>query len=108
MVSLVFIIFASMAAAGLERLENKEFYRSVFRKLNPRFWNKSTSKRYQKTFAGYPVDAWFCFQTFKISCISLAIVCYVPITIPFVDLFLYTGTWIFNFDTFYNLVFKAK
>jgi hypothetical protein len=106
--SLVFFIIAAVGAAAGDRLLKDRYSDSIFGSLNPRFWNMEVSRKYLKTFAGYPVDAWFCVQAVKIIMVSLSIVSYSPITVPAVDLFLYAGVWAFVYDVFFCTILKKR
>jgi len=107
MITLFLILIASFLCALSERL-NGYFYKSIFRHLNPHFWNRRQSYNYCKMFYSYPLDAWFYIQVLKVVFICAAIVLYSPITIPIVDFFLYAGAWCFNYDVFYTGILKDK
>ena len=107
MISLIFLTCAAIFSAALERLKGG-FIKSIFTKFNPHFWSSEASPYYQKTFAGYAMDASFFTQCFKVYFICLSIVCYVPIVSPEIDLFIFFGAWVFVYDTFYSLIFKRN
>jgi len=119
-ISIVFIFIAAALNAFMDRIETIiAFDKSIFHKLDTRFWCKSISAHYVifLPMTKYRADAWHIAKTLMLLCIGLAIVCYSPIVevfgISFIDMFLDIIlltwiSWICSFNVFYNHIFKRK
>ena len=79
------------------------WYKSIFNKYNPDFWNPEIS--WKKGFVkgtDYHMDAWHIFKSSMIISLVLAIVLYSPIICPIVDFMIYGAIWNLSFNIFYN------
>ena len=70
--SLVFFILAAVFNAIMDKLENENFYTSVFKNLNEKFWYKRESWKYAKKIFGYKIDGWHLAKSAMIICLCLA------------------------------------
>lgn len=89
----------------MDRIENENFYTSVFRKKNPKFWYKRESWKYTKKIFGYKLDAWHLAKSGMIVSFCLAIVFYIPV-FGLIDFVLFGLIWNLTFNLFYNHLFK--
>jgi hypothetical protein len=136
MISLFLIAIAGMCNA-LYEIIFVSFNQSIFRNLNPLFWNPEVSWQnkwaqpfpqpaedkwyyfgftprykerfpYSSTIFVWLTDAWHLFKAIMLTCIMAAIVLYVPIVSPFVDFILLYCTFTFVFTLFYDYIFRVK
>jgi hypothetical protein len=136
MISLILIAIAGMCNA-LYELIFVAYDQSIFKNLNPLFWNPQVSWKnkwaqpfpqpaedkwyyfgfvplykerfpYSSTIFVWITDAWHLFKAIMLTCIMAAIVLYVPIISPFVDFILLYCTFTFVFTIFYDYIFRAK
>ena len=135
MISLILIALAGICNA-LYEIIFVNFNNSIFKNLNPLFWDPQQSwifkwkqpylpaekKRYY--FGLYPryqerfpysstilvwiTDAWHLVKAIILTCIMAAIVLYSPMITPFVDFILLYCTFTFVFTVFYDYIFRAK
>lgn len=75
MITLLFIVAAAFFNAVMDATENENFYESIFRDLNPRFWYKRESWKYARKIFGYRFDAWHIAKSCMIICMALAVYC---------------------------------
>lgn len=108
--SLVFLALAAMFNALMDSVEYETaFEKSIFHKLNPKWWCKSISWEYVKflPFTKYRPDAWHLSKSAMVVCIVLAIVTYVPISENKLIAFIALGIlWNLSFNLFYNHIFR--
>lgn len=105
--TILFSVLIAVAAAFnalCDSIENENFYESVFRNLNEKFWYKRTSWKYAKKIFGYPVDAWHLSKSAMIICLSFAAAVAPPLPI-IVNVVVFGIVWILSFNLFYNKVF---
>jgi len=136
MISLFLIAIAGMCNA-LYEIIFVFFDQSIFRNLNPLFWNPEVSWQnkwaqpfpqpaenkwyyfgfpprykerfpYSSTIFVWMTDAWHLFKAIMLTCIMAAIVLYVPIVNPFADFVLLYCTFTFVFTLFYDYIFRVK
>lgn len=104
-----YILIAIMAFlnACMDAFENENYFESVFKDWNQRFWYKRESWRWAKKIFGYKLDSWHMAKTLFVICIAI---------LPSVE---FKGSWwvivanvavIWNlvFVLFYHHVFKIK
>lgn len=104
-----YILIAAMAflSACMDAWENENYFESVFREWNQRFWYKRESWRWAKRLVGYKFDSWHIAKSLMVICIAL---------LPSSE---FKGSWwvialnigvIWNvvFVAFYHWVFKIK
>jgi hypothetical protein len=77
---LILIACAAFFEAAADIVENENFYSSVFRKLNPKWWYKRESWKHARKIFGWKYDAWHVFQSARIILWTFAAVHYRPIT----------------------------
>lgn len=104
-----YLLIAVMAFlnACMDAFENENYFESIFKEWNQRFWYKRESWKWAKKLFGYRFDSWHIAKTLMIGCIGL---------LPSVE---FWGDWwvitlniyvIWNvvFVFFYHWVFKIK
>ena len=135
MVTLVLIILAGMFNALYETLYTFFKY-SIFKNLNPLWWNPLQSWKfkwyqpmqppekkwyyfgfypkyrerfpYSSTILVWTTDAWHLFKALMLGCIMSGIVNYSPIINPVADFFIYYGAFTFTFTIFFDYIFRTK
>ena len=109
--SVILIALAAMFNALMDTVEYETaFQRSIFHKLNPKWWCKSISWEYVKflPFTKYRPDAWHLAKSSMVICIVLALTFSVPVShkLPY---FVVMGLiWNMSFNLFYNHLFRRS
>lgn len=107
---LLFLLFTGLAGvfwAICDRVENENFYNSVFRDMNERFWYKRTSWKYAKKIFGWKLDAWHISKSLCIICFLCASYYSPPFPLPVLVGF--GGGWyVLAFNLFYNQILYRK
>ena len=81
---------------------------SVFKNLNPKWWNPNESWEYVKNWMGWVrFDAWHLFKFGMLGFISLAICFYKPI-FGILDILIIPMVWGISFELFYSNLLKSK
>lgn len=106
MTSGLFIIIAAVLNAVMDLLENENYYRSIFRHLDDRFWYKRESWKHVGKIAGYRPDAWHLAKSGMIICLIMAVVLYEPYWGELIDLLGYGLLWNLSFNIFYNKILR--
>jgi hypothetical protein len=105
MLSSLFIILAAIFNACMDRVENENFYTSVFKKLNKNFWYKRESWETAYKIFGYKFDFWHLSKSAMVISLCLAIALYVPI-LGTIDFVIFGLLWNLTFNLFYNKILK--
>ena len=107
--SIIFLALAAMFNALMDSVEYETaFEKSIFYKLNPKWWCKSISWEYVKflPFTKYRPDAWHLAKSSMVICIVLALVFAKP-EVAKLPYFVILGlTWNVSFNLFYNHIFR--
>lgn len=107
MLPYLFISIAAIFNAVMDTLWTK-FPTSVFKSLNPKWWNPNESWKHYPNFLGWVrLDAFHIFKAGMIGCISLSICFYEPV-FGYYDIILIPCIWSINFELFYSKLLKAK
>lgn len=115
----VFIFLAAFFNACMDAFENENFFESIFKNLNRKFWYKRESWKYAKKVFGYRFDSWHIAKTCMVLCLAGAIVAAIFVglcgVIAFVNLFgilqifaILGVIWNGTFILFYHVIFKVK
>lgn len=136
MISLILIALAGALNATYEILFTG-FNQSIFKKLNPEFWNPLESWKfkwaspfpqpvedkwyyfgflprykerfpYSSTVFVFLTDAWHLFKALMLGCIMLAVVNYSVLITPFIDFILLYVTFTFTFTIFFDYVLRIR
>ncbi len=94
-----YLLIAAMAflSACMDAFENENFFESIFKECNQRFWYKRESWKWAKKFFGYRLDAWHVCKSLLVICIAL---------LPSSK---FEGDWwviVLNIGVIWNLVFS--
>lgn len=108
MLSLLFFSLIVFFDAVCDALENENFFESIFRNFNQKFWYKRVSWQFAKKIFNYKLDAWHISKSLKVGCIILSMQTYSEIIGFWQDLLIYGTVWIFLFWLFYNKIFRVK
>jgi len=106
MITAIFIALAAFLNAVMDRIEYGAAFRvSIFRNLNPKFWQKNVSWEYAKKVFGWKFDAWHVSKSLMIISFTFGIVFYKPI-LGIVDILIFGAVWNVVFNVFYNNILK--
>lgn len=112
MISLFFWILAAFFNAVMDATENENFYESIFRGKDQRFWYKRESWKYAKKVFGYKIDAWHLSKSAMIICFVLTAIFFDLPVKKWHDVVLYIAvggiTWNLSFWLFYHKIFGVK
>lgn len=101
------IAFMAFLKACLDAWENENYFESIFKHWNQKFWYKRESWKYAKKLWGYKFDAWHIGWTIMVFCIAALTFCEFPgswwVKILNVGLI-----WNAVFNIFYHGIFKIK
>lgn len=109
MISLILFILASICSSVMDNTAH-HWYKSVFNKLNPNFWNPLVSCNTAKyiPFTRYKVDSWHIFKSLCIVFTVIGIVTYKTIINQYVDVLIFGLAWNVTFDLFYTIILNRK
>lgn len=136
MISLVLMMIAGALNAVMDRIAFT-FKSSVFKNLNPFFWDVRQSWKNQwkqplrppyndwyyfglykprhqenypfsSTFLVWTTDAWHLAKSLMLGLIATSIICYKPVAGGLVDIFLLYSAFTVSFTYFYEYILKAK
>jgi len=135
MITLILIIIAGALNAIMDKLVFA-FKSSIFKDLNPRFWDVKQSWKnqwkwplqpydswyyfglytprykenfpYSNTFLVWVTDAWHLTKSIMLGLIMLGIVLYNPIFSTLIDLFIYYIAFTISFTYFYEYILNKK
>lgn len=108
MISLLFIMIASVMNAIMDRLENESYFTSIFKDWNQKFWYKRESWKYAKVIFNYRIDGWHLCKSAMIVFIALAIITYKTLFNPFADFILIGFLWNTIFELMYDTILKKN
>jgi len=107
--SIFFLSVAAVFNAVMDSVEHDEaFYRSVFSRLNRRWWCKSISWRYVKLlpFTKYRPDAWHLSKSLMVIFAIASVISYSWNAHWIIAVLVYGAAWNITFNFFYNRVFR--
>ena len=115
---LMAVALAAFFNAVMDAIENENYFESIFRNLNQRFWYKRESWKYAKKVFGYRFDAWHISKTCMIFSWTAAVIFAIwagisgAITMHIGDILALIGavgfTWNATFWFVYQVLFKVK
>lgn len=108
MISALFLILAAFFNACMDAFENENFYESIFKGLNPKFWYKRESWKFARKVGGYRMDAWHISKSAMIWSLVLAIVNYRVVINTYIDFAALGLLWNVVFVFFYHKIFRIK
>ena len=100
---LIFYCTAAALKAVADTLAD-HFDKSIFSKLNKKFWDKTTSSKYAKfiPWTKYRLDAWHISNTLWITSFGLGVVYHKGNQYPIIELVILGAFFILTFNLFYN------
>src|SRR5690242_11898251 len=113
MLSCIFWLLSAFFNACADAFENENYFESIFKKWNQRFWYKRESWKYAKKIFGYKIDGWHLSKSAWIICAAISGVLYEPISVklfqvPFLngllDVCISGVIWIAGFNIFYHRI----
>jgi len=108
-VTYILVFFASILNACMDITEEEShFDKSVFKKLNPKFYCKSISWQYAKTIFGVHLDFWHLCKYGWWGCMLLAIIVFKMRHEWWVHYISMVVIWWATFELFYGKILKSK
>lgn len=113
----IFWVLSAFFNACADAFENENYFESIFKNWNQRFWYKRESWKYAKKIFRYKIDGWHLAKSAWILCAIVAGVLYVPIAgtvihVPILSSMIDIGIsgviWIGTFNIFYHRIFRIK
>lgn len=111
MVVYLFIVLAAFFNACMDAFENENFFESIFKHWNQRFFYKRESWKNAKKIGGYRLDAWHISKSlFVLSWAAALVAVYLdpPPHRWYVMVILVGLFWNFTFWLFYHKIFGIK
>jgi hypothetical protein len=106
LITIIFIALSAFLNAVMDRVEYGVAFRvSIFRNLNPKFWQKDVSWEFAKKVFGWKFDAWHVAKSLMIISFTVGIVLYKPI-FGIIDILIFGAVWNIVFNVFYNNILK--
>jgi len=105
LLSFIFVAIAAVLNAVLDTLKD-HFSVSVFKNLNPKFWNPQVSYATSITLFGVHWDAWHIIKYAFIASIFMAIVMFEQVFKWWVEFIMFFLLWWIFFELFYTYIFK--
>lgn len=99
--SFLFIFIAAICNSMMDNVGH-HWYKSIFKRLDVKFFNPNVSWEYAKQIYGYKVDFWHLCKSSMIIFLCLAIIYYKPLFGGLIDFILMGLVWNGTFNLFYN------
>lgn len=100
------VVLAAACNAAMDLIENENISRSIFSKLDPKFWYKRESWKYAYKFGGYKLDAWHLLKSTMICLLAAAVALN---SVPSILMFIWFGAvWNLSFNLFYNHIWISS
>lgn len=101
----ILLILAALFKAVADTVDH-HFDSSIFRRLEPSFWDRDISSDKAKRIFGYKIDAWHITQSIMIVCMILAAIFHEQkLWWPF-ELIIAGTAWNLCFNLFYNKILR--
>lgn len=118
MIALFFVLAASFFNACMDAWENENYFESIFKEWDQKFWYKRESWKYARKIAGYRIDGWHLAKSAMIICFGAAIYTEqfsyqvwhtgsIMLNIC-IDIVAMGAIWNLGFNLFYHYIFKVK
>lgn len=98
----IIIILCSFFNAVMDLVENENFFKSIFKKLNQNFWYKRESWKYAKKIFGWKFDSWHISKSIII-CLVL-----IPLSNNIYEYVYYGVLWNATFNLFYKKILRNE
>lgn len=104
--SILLIILAAALNAVMDTLTH-HYSTSIFKPLNPKFWDPSISWEFAKKIGGYKLDAWHITKSLMLFFLFGSTILYVNITnYLLIDFIIFGTAWNIVFNMFYNKILR--
>lgn len=104
-ISEILLIAAAIFKAVADEVDH-HFDQSIFRRLDPKFWDRDISSDKAKRIFGYKLDAWHIALSCMIVCMISAAIFHQP-KLPWYWEFVIAGSvWNLCFNLFYNKILR--
>lgn len=101
----ILLIVAAIFKAVADTVDH-HFDTSIFRRHDPKFWDRDISSDKAKRIFGYKLDAWHIALSCMIVCMILAIIFHVPKLEWYWELAIGGVGWNIVFNLFYNKILR--
>lgn len=101
----ILLVCAAMFKAVADTVDH-HFDTSIFRRYNPRFWDRDISSERAKKIFGYKVDAWHISLSCMIICMILAAIFHQQKLDWYLELIIGGFAWNLTFNLFYNKILR--
>ena len=101
----ILLIAAAIFKAVADTVDH-HFDTSIFRRLEPKFWDRDISSNYAKRIFNYKVDAWHLSQSAMIVCMIAAIALHHQKLAWYFEIVIGGIIWNIVFNTFYNKILR--
>lgn len=118
MISLLFVLLGAFFNSCMDAWENENYFESIFKDWDQRFWYKRESWKYARKVFGYHIDGWHLAKSSMIVSIAFAIyteqfsnqIWHTNINWlnVFIDVLVASVIWNLGFNLFYHILFKVK
>lgn len=108
MISAILLALAAICNAFMDATENENFYESIFKVKNAKFWYKRESWKYATKVFGWKFDAWHVFKSLMIIFMCLAIVFYKSVFAWWIDFLIAGAVWNIVFVFVYHKIFRIR
>lgn len=105
MISIILLIAAATFKAVADTVDH-HFDTSIFRRLEPRFWDRDISSDRAKRIFNYKIDAWHISQSLMIVCMIAAAIFHEQRLAWYFELVIGGVIWNIVFNTFYNKILR--
>lgn len=107
MTGYLFIALAAIFNACMDSWENENFFESIFKHWDQKFWYKRESWKYAQKILGYRFDGWHIAKSLMIICFAIAF-CFDYKSEWWVIILNVGVIWNGTFWLFYHKLFKIK
>jgi hypothetical protein len=101
----ILLVAAAIFKAVSDTVDH-HFDTSIFRRLEPKFWDRDISSDKAKRIGGYKVDAWHLSQSAMIVCMIAAAVLHQQKTAWYYEIAIGGVLWNILFNVFYNKILR--
>ena len=106
-VALILIPLASMCKSVADTVDH-HYDTSVFKRMNPNFWNRDVSSEKANRIGGYKLDAWHISLSMMVVLMIAAVVFHKPVLPWYWELAIGWPLWNLPFNLFYNKILRRK
>lgn len=101
----ILLIAAAIFKAVADTVDH-HFDTSIFRRMEPKFWDRDISSNHAKNIFNYKIDAWHISQSVMIGCMIAAITLHHPKLSWWMEIIIGGCIWNLTFNLFYNKILR--